>query len=119
MVKNLPTSAGDRCDPLVRKIPWRRKWQPSLVFFPGESHEQRSLMGYSPWGSKRVGQDLATKHQGVRHYSKLLSMCGGLEFTEWPRGLDQEHSCRASSSVSSDPVTVAETRLGIVPTKRN
>ena len=84
MVKNLPTSAGDRCDPLVRKIPWRRKWQPSIVFFPGESHEQRSLMGYSPWGSKRVGQDLATKHQGVRHYSKLLRVCGGLEFTEWP-----------------------------------
>ena len=41
-------------------------------------------MGYSLWGCKRVGQDLATKQQGVRHYSKLLSMCGGLEFTEWP-----------------------------------
>ena len=73
-----------RCDPWVRKIPWRRKWQPSLVFFPGESHEQRSLVGYSLWGCKRVRQDLATKQQGVRHYSKLLSMYGGLEFTEWP-----------------------------------
>ena len=38
--------------PWVGKIPWRRKWQPSLVFLPGESHEQRSLAGYSPWGCK-------------------------------------------------------------------
>ena len=39
-------------DPWVRKIPWRRKWQPTLVFLPGESHGQRSLMGYSPRGCK-------------------------------------------------------------------
>ena len=32
-----------RFDPLVRKIPWRRAWQPTPVFLPGESHEQRSL----------------------------------------------------------------------------
>ena len=31
---------------------WRRKWQPTLVFLPGESHGQRSLVGYSPWGCK-------------------------------------------------------------------
>ena len=31
---------------------WRRKWQPLLVFLPGESHGQRSLVGYSPWGCK-------------------------------------------------------------------
>ena len=30
--------------------PWRRKWQPIPVFLPGESHGQRSLVGYSPWG---------------------------------------------------------------------
>ena len=35
-------------DPWVRKIPWRRKWQPTPVFFPGESYGQRSLVGYSP-----------------------------------------------------------------------
>ena len=32
----------------VGKMPWRRAWQPTPVFLPGESHEQRSLMGYSP-----------------------------------------------------------------------
>ena len=39
-------------DPWVGKIPWRRKWQPTPVFLPGEFHEQRSLEGYCPWGHK-------------------------------------------------------------------
>ena len=42
-----------RFDPWVRKIPWRRKWQPSPVFLPGESHGW-SLAGYSPWGRKKL-----------------------------------------------------------------
>ena len=33
-------------------VTWRRKWQPIPVFLPGESHGQRSLVGYSPWGRK-------------------------------------------------------------------
>ena len=37
-------------DHWVGKIPWRRKWQPTPVFSPGESHGQRSLAGYSPRG---------------------------------------------------------------------
>ena len=52
-----------RFDPWVRKIPWRRKWQSTLVFLPGKSHGQRSLVGYSPWGRKRVGHDRVTKQQ--------------------------------------------------------
>ena len=32
--------------------PWRRKWQSTPVFLPGESHGQRSLAGYSPWGRR-------------------------------------------------------------------
>ena len=39
-------------DPWVRRSPWRRKRQPTPVFLPGESHEQRSLVGYSPWAHK-------------------------------------------------------------------
>ena len=39
-------------DPWVGKIPWRRKWQPTPVFLPGESHGRRSLVDYSPWGCK-------------------------------------------------------------------
>ena len=36
----------------VGKSPWRREWQPTPVFLPGEFHGQRSLAGYSPWGRK-------------------------------------------------------------------
>ena len=49
-------------DPWVRKIPWRRKWQLTPVFLPGESHGQRSMVGYSPWGCKRVRHDLVTAY---------------------------------------------------------
>ena len=53
-VKNLPANAGDGFDPWVRKIPWRRKWQPTPVFLPKKSHAQGNLMGYSPKGSKEL-----------------------------------------------------------------
>ena len=45
-----------RCkfDPCVGKVPWRRAWKPTPVFLPGESHGQRSLAGYSPWGHKEL-----------------------------------------------------------------
>ena len=46
-------------------MPWRRKWQPTQVSLPGKSHGQRSLAGYSPWGHKELGQDLATKRQQI------------------------------------------------------
>ena len=38
--------------PWVGKIPWRREQLPTLVFLPGESYEQKSLAGSSPWGPK-------------------------------------------------------------------
>ena len=41
-------------DPWLGKIPWRRKWQPTPALLPGESHGQRSLVGYSPWGRKEL-----------------------------------------------------------------
>ena len=47
-------------DPWIGKIPWRRKWQRTPVFLPGESHGQRSLVGYSPTRSQRVGHDWVT-----------------------------------------------------------
>ena len=52
-VKAPACNAGDLgLIPGSGKIPWRRKWQPSPVFLPGESHGQRSLVGYSPQGHK-------------------------------------------------------------------
>ena len=54
VVKNPPASAGKRHEfyPWVKKIPWSRKWQPTLVFLLGKSHGQRSLMGPSSRGCK-------------------------------------------------------------------
>ena len=55
VVKTLPATQEMQADvlhPPVRKIPWRRTWQPTPVFLPGESHGQRSLAGYSKWGCK-------------------------------------------------------------------
>ena len=46
--------------PWVRKIPWRRAWQPTPVFLHGASHGQRSLVGYSPEGHKDSGHDWTT-----------------------------------------------------------
>ena len=52
-----------RFHPWIRKIPWRRKWQPTPVFLHGKSHGQKSMECYSSWGCKRVGHDLASKQQ--------------------------------------------------------
>ena len=50
-------------DPWVRKIPWRRDWQLTTVFLPGESHGQRSLADYSPWGQKESDMTEETAHR--------------------------------------------------------
>ena len=64
VVKNLPANAGRHrrrgFDSWVRKIPWRRAWQPTPVFLPGESQGQKSLVGYSSWGHKELDMTEAT-----------------------------------------------------------
>ena len=55
-----------RFNPLGGKILWKRKWQHTLVFFPGQSHGQRSLVDYSPWGCK----ELVTPKQLVHGVTK-------------------------------------------------
>ena len=49
-------------DPWVGKVPWRRAWQPIPGFLPGESHAQRSLVGYSPWSCKESDTTEVTLH---------------------------------------------------------
>ena len=56
MVKNTACQSGRHnrhgFGPWVRMITWRNAWQPTSVFLPGESHGQRSLAGYGPYGHK-------------------------------------------------------------------
>ena len=51
--KNAPAGQGPGIDPWVGKIPWRREWQLTPVFLPGEFHGQRNLVGYSTLGHKK------------------------------------------------------------------
>ena len=80
VVKNLPTKAGDtrdslslcRLEPWVRKIPWRRKWQPTPVFLPGKSHGKG---GYGLQGHKELDTAEGTKHTGKCKYVRLQKTC--------------------------------------------
>ena len=59
-----------RFDPWIGKIPWRMAWQPTPVSLPGNSHGQRSLVGYRPCG-RRVGHNLATEQQHLKLYVNI------------------------------------------------
>ena len=64
-------------DPWVRKIPWRRVWQPTLAILPGESHGQRSLVDYSPKGCKESDRTKTAQHKCTEH-------------TVWPLNLETQ-----------------------------
>jgi len=71
IVKRLPAMRETWFNPWIRKIPWRRKWQPTPVLLPGKSHGQRSLVGYSPWDLKE--SDMTERLHIVMHgYSICL-----------------------------------------------
>ena len=87
VLKNPTTNAGDARDvfnPWAGKIPWRRKWKPTPVFLPGESHRQRSWMGYRSWGRREldVSEQLCTQNK----LEFLLSQSNG-------HGQSPEKSC--------------------------
>ena len=52
MIKNPPEMQETRFDPRIIKIPLRRKWQTTPVYWPEEFHGQKNLAGYRPWGHK-------------------------------------------------------------------
>ena len=74
---------------LVGKIPWIQKWQPTPVFLPGESHGQRSLVGFSPWGH-RVGRNWKQLSTGTIYcifdcYNKTMRL-----YQYYPHFTDEE-----------------------------
>ena len=64
MVKKPPAVQEVWVRLLIGKIPWRKAWQPTSVFLPGESHGQRSLVGYSPKGHKE--SDVTERQTGIK-----------------------------------------------------
>ena len=74
-----------RFDPWVGKIPWGRKQQPTPVFLPGESHGQKSLAGYSPWGHKKLDMTQQLNHHHHAFFSleeilwsEITRSCGSI-----------------------------------------
>ena len=62
-VKNPPAPKGDMSHGFylwVAKIPWKRQWQPTSLFLPGQHHGQRILEGHSPWDHKESEMTEAT-----------------------------------------------------------
>ena len=63
VVKNMLANAEDVVQSLGQEDSLEKEIAITPVFLPGTSHGQRSLLGYSQWGCKRVGHNLATKQQ--------------------------------------------------------
>ena len=73
--KNLPAMKGSLLwVQYLGRFPWKRKWQPTSVFLPGEFHGQKCLVDYSPWGCKQLD---TTEHACIHSYFKY---CGSLMY---------------------------------------
>ena len=60
---------------LPNTLLWRRKWQPTPVFLPGESHGRRSLVGCSPWGRTESDTTDATQQQQQQQQYSCVCVC--------------------------------------------
>ena len=96
-------------DSYIRKMPWRRAWQPTAVFLPGESHGQRSLEGYSPWGRRESDLTEATCCAHARththtqkNYFVLISRNWKIFFTGFILSDDQLVYLRGKFAISKD-----------------
>ena len=79
-------------DPWIGKIPGKRVWQPTPVFLPGESHRQRSLVGYSPWGHKESDMTEAIEHAHTRQGEVVMGV--------WYSCLENPHGQRSLAGYS-------------------
>ena len=90
VVKNLSANAGRRkrhgFDSWVRKIPWRRAWQYSPVFLPGEFHGWRRLVSYSPWGHKELEttEGLSMHRWPLSHHLRVLTYFRPIHYLQSP-----------------------------------
>ena len=78
-----PTCQCRRCkrcrfSPWVRRIPQRKAQQPTPGFLPGESHGQRSLVGYSPWGCRELDTTEVSEHAHTSYYKAEALILAGI-----------------------------------------
>ena len=92
-------------EPWIRKIPWRRKWQSTLVFLPGEFHGQ-SLVGYSPrghriehnWMTDTFNQEIIFPHLIIQHPPWNLSLWWKIAFAHLPVKMQSYRRLRSSGA---------------------
>ena len=87
LVKRLPTMWEPGFDPWVGKISWRRKWQPTPVFLPGESHGWRSMVGYSPWGRKELDTTERASQRNRIFATKAFYLVRNQQKFIWPHSV--------------------------------
>ena len=76
MVKSLPTMQETQVQSLGQEDPLEKEMQPTLGLLPGKPHEQRSLVGFHPWGHKRLRHVLATNTRRPTFKGLLLIKFG-------------------------------------------
>ena len=80
--------------PWVRKILWRRKWQPTPVFLPGEFYGQRSLVVYSPWSGKELDMtEWLTLHITTTSYNWSVDFSNTINIIPSPYVMNSEIFC--------------------------
>jgi len=104
---------GCELDPCVRKIPWRRAWQPTLVFLPGESLGERSLAGYSPWVTKN--QD--TTEQLNMHAQSSINRMAKMQNTGSSQGWGACGAAETLIQMQNDTDTLEDNLVASYKTK--
>ena len=94
----------------VGKIPWRREWLPAPGFLPGESHGQRRLAGYSPWGGKESDTTEQSTLYSNGHFCALL-----IKYLHYPFILYYRMPNRHMWCFSCISILAQELLIGIYP----
>ena len=98
IIKCLPTMQETQVQSLGQKIPSRRKWQPTPIFLSEESHGERNLVGYSPWGCKELDK---TKQTSLTHSLTLQWITFHQNSSPWPIHLGWPYMTWLTVSLSS------------------
>jgi len=61
-------------DSWIKKIPWRRKWQPTPVFLPEKPQGQKTPVGYSPWDHKELDRIKHIRHKEVKRHPVFMDL---------------------------------------------
>ena len=114
-----------RFDPWVRKIPWRRAWQPTPVFLPGKFHRQRNLRGSSSWSCKESDTTEWPDNNRIPRGRLAASYCSSvLRLVHLDRSIEFVRSCnlqRAEPTICASVIGTSwlqKRSRWMLPTKR-